>query len=180
MVPLELGSLGGELAGCCLGALLQLCAPVAEALVLGLKRLPLPQDRRFSLMKSLMGTRQHPGEGTGDASGSAPDRSRRPKTTSVSSKVASGMELDAPPASPSMAGVGAVGTSSAVADDVLDSIAVVEAAVAVGAVVAGWIADTTPSRRLLLRARPAGHGIWWRRRDLGSRGGGSPNKQRMG
>jgi hypothetical protein len=31
--------------------------------VLSLKRLPLPQDRRLSLMKSLMGTRQHPGEG---------------------------------------------------------------------------------------------------------------------
>jgi hypothetical protein len=31
--------------------------------VLGLKRLPLPQDRRLSLMKSLMGTRQHLGEG---------------------------------------------------------------------------------------------------------------------
>jgi hypothetical protein len=44
------------------------------------------------------------------------------------------MELDAPPASPSMAGVGAVGTSSAVADSVLDGIAVVEAAVAVGVV----------------------------------------------
>ena len=44
------------------------------------------------------------------------------------------MELDAPPASPSMAGVGAVGTSSAAADGVLDGIAVVEAVVAVGAV----------------------------------------------
>jgi hypothetical protein len=44
------------------------------------------------------------------------------------------MELDAPPASPLMAGVGAVGTSSAAADGVLDGIAVVEAAVAVGAV----------------------------------------------
>jgi hypothetical protein len=62
-VPLELGPLGGELAGRRLGALLQLGALVAEALVLGLKRLPLLQDRRLSLMKSLMGTRQHPGEG---------------------------------------------------------------------------------------------------------------------
>jgi hypothetical protein len=44
------------------------------------------------------------------------------------------MELDAPPVSPSMAGVGAVGTSSAAADGVLDGIAVVEAAVAIGAV----------------------------------------------
>jgi hypothetical protein len=44
------------------------------------------------------------------------------------------MELDAPPASPSMVGVGAVGTSSTAADGVLNGIAVVEAAVAVGAV----------------------------------------------
>jgi hypothetical protein len=63
VVPLELGPLEGELAGCRLGALLQLGAPVAEALVLGLKRLALPRDHCLSLMKSLMGTRQHPGEG---------------------------------------------------------------------------------------------------------------------
>jgi hypothetical protein len=44
------------------------------------------------------------------------------------------MELGAPPASPSMAEVGAVGTSSTAADDVLDDIAVVEAAVAFRAV----------------------------------------------
>jgi hypothetical protein len=44
------------------------------------------------------------------------------------------MELDAPPASPSTAGVGAVGTSPAAADGVLDDITVDEAAVAVGAV----------------------------------------------
>jgi hypothetical protein len=44
------------------------------------------------------------------------------------------MELDMPPASPSMAGVGAVGTSSATTDGVLDDIAVVEAAVAIDAV----------------------------------------------
>jgi hypothetical protein len=56
-VPLELEPLGGELEGCRLGALLQLGVPVAEALVLGLKRLPLLQDRRLSLMKSLIGTR---------------------------------------------------------------------------------------------------------------------------
>jgi hypothetical protein len=104
--------------------------------VLGLKCLPLPQDRRLSLMKSLMGTRQHPGRGTGAASSSVPDRSHRPKTTSDSSRVGGGMELDAPPTSPSMAGVGVVGTSSAAADSVLDSIAVVEAAVAVGAIAA--------------------------------------------
>jgi hypothetical protein len=56
-VPREFGPLRGELVRCRLGALLQLGAPVAEALVLGLKRLPLPQDCRFSFMKSLMGTR---------------------------------------------------------------------------------------------------------------------------
>jgi hypothetical protein len=41
-----------------------------------------------------------------------------------------------PPPPPSMAGVGAVGTSHAAADSVLDDIAIVEAAVAVGAVAA--------------------------------------------
>jgi hypothetical protein len=46
------------------------------------------------------------------------------------------LELDVPPASPSMAGVGATGTSSAAADGVLDGIVVVEAAVAIGAVAA--------------------------------------------
>jgi hypothetical protein len=44
------------------------------------------------------------------------------------------MEQDAPPASASMAGAGAVGASSATADGVLDGIAVVEAAAAFGAV----------------------------------------------
>jgi hypothetical protein len=44
-----------------------------------------------------------------------------------------GMELDAPPVSPVTAGVGAAGTSpTAVADGVLDGIAVIEAAVVVG------------------------------------------------
>jgi hypothetical protein len=46
------------------------------------------------------------------------------------------MELDAPFASPSMARVGAVGTSSTAADGVLDDITIVEAAVAVSAVAA--------------------------------------------
>jgi hypothetical protein len=44
------------------------------------------------------------------------------------------MELDVPPASPSVAGAGAVGASFATADGVLDGIAVVEAVVAVGVV----------------------------------------------
>jgi hypothetical protein len=138
----------------------------------------------LSLMKSLMGTRDSTrGKGTGAASGSVLDRSRCLKTTSGSSRVGGGMELDAPPASPLMVGVGAVGPSSTAADDVLDGIAVVEAAVAVGGVCSsrGWTAGTTPSRCLLLSAGPtSGHDIWQRRRDLGSRGGGGPDKQRMG
>jgi hypothetical protein len=133
-VPLKFGPLEGELVGRRIGALLQLGTPVAEALVFGLQRLPLPQDRCLSLVKSLIGTRQHPRRGIGAASGSAPDQSRHPKITSVSSRVGVGMELDAPPASTSMAGAGAVGASSAAADGVLDGITVVEAVVAVGAV----------------------------------------------
>jgi hypothetical protein len=49
-VPLKLGPLEGELAGCCLSALLQLGTPVAEALVFGLQRLPLPQDHCLGLV----------------------------------------------------------------------------------------------------------------------------------
>jgi hypothetical protein len=58
-----LGSLGGELSGCRLGALLQLGALVTEALVLSLKRLPLPQNCCLSFIKDLVGTGQHVGEG---------------------------------------------------------------------------------------------------------------------
>jgi hypothetical protein len=79
-----------------------------------------------------MGTRQHPRRGTGAASGLAPDRSRSLKITSVSSGVGGGMELDTPPVSPSMAGVGAAGTSSTAADGVLDDVVIVEAAVSDG------------------------------------------------
>jgi hypothetical protein len=43
-VPLKLGPLGGELAGRCIGALLQLGTLVAEALVFGLERLPLLRE----------------------------------------------------------------------------------------------------------------------------------------
>jgi hypothetical protein len=45
------------------GALLQLGAPVTEALVLSLKRLPLPQDCCPSVTKDLVGTGQHAREG---------------------------------------------------------------------------------------------------------------------
>jgi hypothetical protein len=62
-VLLKLGPLEGELAGRRLGALLQLGAPIVEAMVLSLERLPLPLDRRLSLLEGLMGARQHPGEG---------------------------------------------------------------------------------------------------------------------
>jgi hypothetical protein len=61
-----------------------------------------------------------------------PDRSRRPRTISDSSGVGGGIELDTPPASSLMAGTGAAGTSLAVADGVLNGVAVVEAEVAVG------------------------------------------------
>jgi hypothetical protein len=54
------------------------------------------------------------------------------------------MELDAPPVSPSMAGVGAVGTSYAAADGVLDGITIVEVVVAVGAVGTSSVAAVPP------------------------------------
>jgi hypothetical protein len=51
------------------------------------------------------------GRGTGAASCSAPDRSRRPNTTSISSGADGGLELDAPPVSPPVSGGGG-GSSS--------------------------------------------------------------------
>jgi hypothetical protein len=117
-VPLELGPHGGELSGRRLGALLQLGAPVTEALVLSFKCLPLPQDCCLSFAENLVGAGQHEGRGTGTASRSAPDRSRRLNTTSISSGAGEGMELDAPPVSPPVLGVGAdppAGTFSAAA-----------------------------------------------------------------
>jgi hypothetical protein len=62
-VPLELGPIGDELAGRRLGALLQLGAPVAETLVLSLKRLPVPQNCCPSVAKDLVGAGHHTGEG---------------------------------------------------------------------------------------------------------------------
>jgi hypothetical protein len=47
------------------------------------------------------------GRGIGAASFSAPDRSRCPNTTSISSEAGEGLELDAPPASPPVSGGGA-------------------------------------------------------------------------
>jgi hypothetical protein len=81
-----------------------------------------------------VGAGQHPGRGNGAASGSTPDRSRRPKITYVSSVVGDGLELDTPPTSTSIAAAGAAVASSAAADGVLDGVAVVEAVEAVGAV----------------------------------------------
>jgi hypothetical protein len=63
VVPLELGPLEDELSGHRLGALLQLGASVTDALVLSLKRLPLPQDCCPSVTKDLEGMGQHAGEG---------------------------------------------------------------------------------------------------------------------
>jgi hypothetical protein len=48
------------------------------------------------------------GRGIGAGSSSAPDRSHRPNTTSISSGVGGGLELDAPPVSPPVSGVGAM------------------------------------------------------------------------
>jgi hypothetical protein len=96
-----------------------------------------------------------------------------------------------PPSSPSVAGAGAVGASFAAVNGVLDGITVVEAVVAVRAVgtpsataapldvgaaaagppVGAWEPDGAVSA-----AAARGQG----RRGLGSRGGGSPDKQRMG
>jgi hypothetical protein len=60
---LKLGPLRSKLAGRGLGTFLQLGAPIAKALMLSLKHLPLPKDHRLSLSKSLMSAGQHPREG---------------------------------------------------------------------------------------------------------------------
>jgi hypothetical protein len=54
------------------------------------------------------------------------------------------MELDSPTASPSMAGVGVVGTSSVATDSVHDVITVVEAAIVVDAVAAAGGGSPAP------------------------------------
>jgi hypothetical protein len=135
--------------------LLQLGAPVAKALVLGLERLPLPQDRRLGFLESMMSAGQHLREGSRccfwlDA---RPERSpknnlrflqswrrdgagRTPTPTAdgvfdgittVGSAIAVGGT--SAPASPCMVGANAAGTSSATASGVLDA-DVDEAAVA--------------------------------------------------
>jgi hypothetical protein len=99
-----------------------------------LKRLPLPQDRRISLMKSLVGMRQHPGEGNRRHFwlGAGPEPLPKDHLRLLQSGQRDG--AGCAPVSTLMAGAGAVGTSSAATDSVLDGIAVVEAAAAIGAV----------------------------------------------
>jgi hypothetical protein len=66
------------------------------------------------------------GRGTGVASCSAPDRSRYPNTTSISSGAGGGLELGMPPASPPVSGVGTdppARTSSAAATPLDASVA---------------------------------------------------------
>jgi hypothetical protein len=53
------------------------------------------------------------GRGIGAASSSAPDWSRRPNTTSISSSAGGGLELDAPPVSPPTSGVGTMSETGA-------------------------------------------------------------------
>jgi hypothetical protein len=102
--------------------------------VLRFQCLPFPLDRRLGLMKSLMGTRQHPGEGNWSCFwlGAGPELPPKNHLRLLRSGRRDGARRA--PTSPSMEGVGAVGTSSVAADGVLNGIAVVEAAVAVGAV----------------------------------------------
>jgi hypothetical protein len=191
MVPLELGPLEGELSGRRLGALLQLGAPVTEALVLSFKRLPLPQDCCLSFTKDLVGTRQHAGEWDWRRFllGARPElppkyhlhllRCRQ----GVGARCASGV-------TPSV-GSGRGSPS-------WDLLRHCDTARRWGHCrwIPGWgmgshwrclgssrgqTAGTTLSRFLLLRARPVGGPvIWWRRHDLGSSGGRSPGKQMMG
>jgi hypothetical protein len=102
--------------------------------VFGLERLPLPQDHRLSLMESLMGVRQHPGEGNWRCFwlGAGPEPLPKNHLCLLRSGRWDGARRA--PASTSMAGAGAVGASSAAADGVLDGITVVEATTAVEAV----------------------------------------------
>jgi hypothetical protein len=53
------------------------------------------------------------GRGIGAASSSAPDRSRRSNTTSISSGAGGGLELDAPLVSPPTSGVGTMSEAGA-------------------------------------------------------------------
>jgi hypothetical protein len=130
------------------------------------------------------------GRGTGAASCSAPDRSRHPNTTSISSRAGVGMELDAPPMSPPVLGVGVdpqLGPSPPLRHRLTLAPLPPNPQLGQGGQWrcpgSSWerTAGTTLSGSLLLRARPVGGpGIWRRRRGLGSSGGRSPNKHMMG
>jgi hypothetical protein len=99
--------------------------------VLRFQRLPFPLDRRLGLLKSLVGTRQHPGEGNRRCFwlgvGSEPPPKNHLRLLQSGRRIGVGR---APRVTP-MAGVGAAGTSSVAADGVLDDVAVVQAAVAI-------------------------------------------------
>ena len=120
-VPRQFGPLEGELVGRRLGALLQLGAPVVEALVLRFQRLPFPPDRCLGLLKRLMGVRQHPGEGKWHyfwlSVGSKPP----PKNNNLLLLRSGRRE-----------GAGRAPMSPAAAECVLDGVTIVEAAVPVG------------------------------------------------
>jgi hypothetical protein len=88
------------------GALLQLGAPVAKALVLSLWRLPLPQDCRPVSLRTWWARDSMRGSGTCAASCSTPDRRHHSNTTSISSGAGGGLELDVPTTSPPVSGGG--------------------------------------------------------------------------
>jgi hypothetical protein len=133
-VPLKLGPLEGELVGRRLGTLLQLGTPVTEALVLGLQRFPLPQDRSLGLLEGLVGAGQQPGEGNWRCFWLGAELEPPPKNHLRLLWSERRVGAGCAPASTSMAAVGAVGASSAAGNGVLDGIAVAEAVAAVGAV----------------------------------------------
>jgi hypothetical protein len=191
VVPLELGPLGDESSGHRPSALLQLGAPVAEALVLSLKHLPLPQDCCPSVTNDLVGMGQHAREGDwrrflfGTQPESPPKhhlhhlRSRR----GVGARRAS---CDTPSVE---SGRGSPSWDLLCRCDTtrrrcrrrrIPGWGMGSRWRCLGSI-RGRTADTTLSRFLLLRARPiCGPGVWRRRRDLRSRGGRSPGKQTMG
>jgi hypothetical protein len=118
VVPLKLGPLGGELSGRRLGPFLQLGAPVTEALVLSLKRLPLPQDCCLSVTEDLVGTEHQAGEWDWRRFLLGARPKPPPKHHLHILRRRRGLELDAPPVSPPVSVVGAdlpAGTSSATA-----------------------------------------------------------------
>jgi hypothetical protein len=102
--------------------------------VFSLKRLPLSQDRRPSLLEGLMGARQHPGEGNQrrfwlDAGSESP-----PKNHLRLLRSGRRVGADAPPTSASIVATGVAGAPTVAAEGVLDGIAVAGAVAAVGVV----------------------------------------------